>query len=291
MLRATPLFVIAALAVPATAQAADPQVTSASLSDGGVLAVGVKNPNRHALSGSVNVIAGQQIVASRSVKLGTRAAKRLTWTLEEGAVDAIRTAKGRTTVALKTRRKGGKARTVRRTFTLKLPKTSPVPAGQPAPGGSAAQPGAGVPAAPAGGPQRYVGRLGTEGAYDDFELTRDGATFTLTKPALLPTTCSKLGGDYAVAASVELFDAVGPWTIGTDGQIAKPGSVAVNPLVTSGARTITYTVRGSAVTASGAVTGTLGMSFSDPKVDVFTGNLYFVNCAGTQGFEAVPAPS
>jgi hypothetical protein len=88
-------------------------------------------------------------------------------------------------------------------------------------------------------------------------------------------------------ASGELFDAPGPWTIGVDEAVDKPG-VAVNPLVGSGPRTITYKVSGTAQ-APGRITGTLGMIFYDARPDVFYGNLEIINCHGSQTFEAVPA--
>ena len=37
------------------------------------------------------------------------------------------------------------------------------------------------------------------------------------------------------------------------------------------------------------VAGTLGMSFVDSKYDIFTNTITFINCAGSQSFEAVPA--
>ena len=40
---------------------------------------------------------------------------------------------------------------------------------------------------------------------------------------------------------------------------------------------------------AGRIAGTLGMSFSDSKLDIFTNTLTFINCAGSQSFEAVPA--
>ena len=86
--------------------------------------------------------------------------------------------------------------------------------------------------------------------------------------------------------SFELFDAPGPWTIGTDGLVAKQG-IAVNQLVSGGMRTINYKVTGASQQAD-KVTGTLGMSFSDSKYDVFTKTITFINCAGSQSFEAVP---
>jgi hypothetical protein len=47
-------------------------------------------------------------------------------------------------------------------------------------------------------------------------------------------------------------------------------------------------VTGSAQQAD-KVSGTLGMSFSDSHYDVFTATITFINCAGSQSFEAVPA--
>jgi hypothetical protein len=38
------------------------------------------------------------------------------------------------------------------------------------------------------------------------------------------------------------------------------------------------------------VTGKLGMSFFTSKYDVFTNAITFINCFGSQSFEAVPAP-
>ena len=92
---------------------------------------------------------------------------------------------------------------------------------------------------------------------------------------------------YRSALSFELFDAPGPWTIGTDGLVAKQG-IAVNQLVSSGARTINYKATGT-TQPPGRVAGTLGMSFSDSRYDIPTNTITFINCAGSQSFEAVPA--
>ena len=54
---------------------------------------------------------------------------------------------------------------------------------------------------------------------------------------------------------------------GTDGSVAKQG-IAGNQLVSGGARTITYSVKGTSQQA-GRIAGTLGMSFSDSQYDVF----------------------
>ena len=59
-------------------------------------------------------------------------------------------------------------------------------------------------------------------------------------------------------------------------------------LVHSGARPITYKVTGTSMSGA-SVTGTLGMSFFDSRYDPFSNTITYVNCAGAQSFEAVPA--
>jgi hypothetical protein len=129
--------------------------------------------------------------------------------------------------------------------------------------------------------------MGDEGAYDDLELTIDNGQMTITKAPAVPVVCGENGGAYRSSISLELFDAPGPWTIGTNGLVEKQG-VAVNTLVYSGTKTINYKVE-ETKQEGGKVTGKLGMSFSDSKYDVFSKSTTFVNCAGTQAFEAVPA--
>jgi hypothetical protein len=157
------------------------------------------------------------------------------------------------------------------------------PAAAPAPTAPAAAP-APAPAAPASG--RFLGRMGTEGGYDDFELSVAGGQITFTKPPTVPVMCFENGGSYRSAISFELFTAAGPWSIGTDGSVAAQG-IAVNQLVGGGARTITFKVTGTTQQA-GRVAGTLGMSFFDSRYDIFTNTITFINCAGAQSFEAVP---
>jgi hypothetical protein len=133
---------------------------------------------------------------------------------------------------------------------------------------------------------RWVGRMGTEGPYDDLELTVVDGQLQVTKAPTVPVSCFENGGSYRSAISFELFDAPGPWTVGTDGNAAKQG-IAVNQLVGSGARTITYKVTGTRQEGA-RVAGALGMSFFDSKYDVFTNTITFINCAGSHSFEAVP---
>ena len=129
--------------------------------------------------------------------------------------------------------------------------------------------------------------MGTEGPYDDLELTSAGGQLQITKAPVVPVSCFEMGGSYRSSLSFELFDAPGPWTIGTDGLVAKQG-IAVNQLVGGGARTINYKVTGATQQAD-RVAGTLGMSFADSRYDIFTKRITFINCAGSQSFEAVPA--
>jgi hypothetical protein len=174
--------------------------------------------------------------------------------------------------------------TARRTLMLRLPAVSPAP-GAPAPGTGAPAGGGQQPTPPAS--NKWIGRMGTEGTYDDLEFTLDGTQLQLTKTPFVPVSCFENGGSYRSALSFELFTAPGPWTVGTDGSVAKQG-IAVNQLVGSSSRTVTYKLTNSTKGAT-KVTGTLGMSFSDSKYDVFTNKITFINCAGAQSFEAVPA--
>jgi hypothetical protein len=131
--------------------------------------------------------------------------------------------------------------------------------------------------------------MGDEGAYDDLEFTLVNGEITITKTPLVPVYCFENGaGHYGSALSFEPFVVTGPWTLGGDGSAQQSG-IAVNRLVSSGSRAITYKLTETAQSA-GKVTGKLGMSFFDSKYDIFASQIWFVNCSGTQSFEAVPAP-
>ena len=67
-----------------------------------------------------------------------------------------------------------------------------------------------------------------------------------------------------------------------------PHSPATIRSRTSRARSPPQSTALDTVQAPGKVTGTLGMSFSDSRIDIFDNyNLIFINCAGSQAFEAV----
>jgi hypothetical protein len=205
-----------------------------------------------------------------------------------GAVAALREAGGRATIKLKLRRANGRKSTARRTLTLSLPSGGsqpPAPPAPPAPGGSGGNDGGGSPPPPAS--NRWVGRMGTEGPYDDLELTAENGQMQITRSPFVPVSCLEIGGSNRLALSLELFSATGPFTMGTDSLIAEQG-LAVNTLVSSGARTINYKVKNAAVQGD-RLTGALEMSFGDSRYDIFTNRIIFINCAGTQSFEAIPA--
>jgi hypothetical protein len=278
MTRLILLALLGVLVLPAAALAAPAKISprGASVSAAGVATVEVANPNRYALRGTAKVTVRGRTVVKRTVRLPKRSVTGVKLRFKPQAVAALRDAAGRATVKLALRRPGGRRSSARRTLTLRVPDSAPVPA----PGSNGGQP------APVG-TSRWAGRMGTEGAYDDFEFTVSNGQMQITKPAFVPVSCFENGGSYRSALSFELFDAPGPWTIGTDGLVAKQG-IAVNQLVYSGMRTINYKVTGTAQ-QSDKVAGTLGMSFSDSHYDVFTNTITFINCAGSQSFEAVPA--
>jgi hypothetical protein len=128
--------------------------------------------------------------------------------------------------------------------------------------------------------------MGGEGAYDDLELTVVDGRIEITRPPLVPVYCFELLGGNDSAASLELFDAPGPWTVGSDASVEKEG-IAGNELVGSSPRTITYKLTGT-TQEPGRLTGSLGMTFYGSRYDPFSGTVT-INCSGTQSFEAVPA--
>lgn len=279
------LTALAVLAVPATAEAAPvkigpkPSSTSATR-----ITVDVANPNRYAMRGSATVIAGNGNAADRTVKLRKRSVTSVAFRFGADGLEALRASGGRATIRLDVR--GGKRRFVaKRTMLLHLaagggstPAPAPGGGSTPAPGGGATQP------APT---NKWAGRMGTEGAYDDLEFTLINGEIQITKTPLVPVYCFEMGGSYRTALSFEPFVVTGPWAAGSDGSVQQSG-IAVNQLVSGGSRGITYTMK-EVSTSAGTVTGKLGMSFFDSKYDIFTNKIWFVNCSGSQSFEAIPA--
>ncbi len=291
MRRLTLPLALLVLAVPAQASAAPatiaPRATDVTAT--GATSIHVTNATRHVLSGRATLTVAGRAVASRPVRLAKRRTTRIELRLKPAAVAALRDAGTQpATVTMRLRRARGPMTTARRTLTLRAASGPSAPAPS-APAPVQASPPATTTPGPAAPPSnRWVGRMGTEGAYDDLELALVDGTFQLTKAPVLPVYCFETDGrpnDSAVSG--ELFDAPGPWTIGTDGEVVKEG-VSVNVLLGRGPRSITYKVTGTTRTAD-RIAGTLGMSFFGVRTHVFYGHLVFVNCAGSQGFEAVPA--
>ncbi len=274
-----------------------------AISAAGVTSVEAANPNTYALRGAATVTAGGRTIATRAVRLPKLSVTTIVLRFDGAALAALGRSGGRATITLRLRRPGGRMTTARRTLTLRVPAAAPKPpAGDgpaPAPptgGGSGDDRGPVPPAPPVSEPprptpppvsDRWVGRMGTEGAYDDLELTLVDGQIRMTKVPTVPVYCAENGGGYRSALSFEVFAASGPWAIGTDANVATQG-IAVNQLVGSSARTITYKLTGS-TQEPGRIAGTLGMSFFDSKFDVFTYKTTFINCSGSQSFEAVPA--
>ncbi len=302
MRRPVLLALLALLALPGAAVAAPAKLAprASAVSASGVVTIEAANPNRYVLRGTASVIVDGGTVALRTVRLPKRSVSTVRLRLDPAALASLRAAGGRATITLRVRRAGGRPSTARRTLTLRLPSGGPQ---APAPGTPAPAPGtpapvppapgtpkpgtgpAPTPTPPAGG--RWVGRMGTEGAYDDLELTVTGGQLQITKAPTVPVYCFEMASPYRKAVSFDLFDAPGTWTIGTYGNVANVG-IGVIQLVRAGARGITYKVEGT-TQEPGRIAGTLGMSFFDSKYDIFTNRITFVNCSGAQSFEAIPA--
>jgi hypothetical protein len=303
------------LALPAGASAAGAAISpkNVTVASSGVAVVEMANPTRQVLRGSASLVVAGRAVASRAVSLPARSVRRIGLRLSPAALAALRRrgSSQRASVVATLGPRGAERRTVRRAVGLRVPGASSAGgshhgAGAPAGAGGAPQapaqggtpaPGAGAPGTAGGTAQappsstRWVARMGSSGAYDDFAFTVSEGRMQLTEASMVPVVCAESGGSYnRTAGSMEVFDAAGPWTIGQDEQTTKQG-VAVNPLVGSSPRSITYKVTGTSQTAS-SVTGTLGMSFHDSRLDFSTypNRTIFVNCSGSQSFEAIPAP-
>jgi hypothetical protein len=125
------------------------------------------------------------------------------------------------------------------------------------------------------------------------EFTLVDGKLTITKTPLVYTSCMRTGALSGIAGSYEPFVVTGPWTLGAN-ELKSQLGVASNQYVTSSKRTINYRMKDTAQTA-GKVTGTLSLSYSHSYLipggpPDFRWYSVFVNCAGTSGFEAIPAP-
>jgi hypothetical protein len=172
----------------------------------------------------------------------------------------------------------GRTATIKKKLTLKAParpkKKRRAPTGGPTPG----------PGTPGAG-NSWVARKGSSGAYDDFKFTLDGGNINITKTTLVFVTCFENGDNYESASSFELFGHNGPWELGKEDTFAGRGR-ATNRLVSSGERSITYKL--SSARSGDRITGKIGMSFFDSRYDPFTNKITFINCFGSENYEAIP---
>ena len=304
------LALLALLVLPGASFAAakakispNPETVSAA----GVVSIEAANPTSRALRGKATIAAAGRTIASKTVRLPKRSVAEIRLRLGAKALAALRSAGSqRVTVKLRLRRSGGAFKTATRKLTLRAASgaagagggaksPTPVsPSGQ-MPGssnGPNGQSGSTPPPPPPPPSNRWVGRMGTEGPYDDLAFTLEGGKITLTKSPLVLTSCLESGASNGLRTSYEPFVVAGPWTLGGNELVSQMG-IASNPLVGSGERTINYRVRDT-VEQPGKVTGVLSMSYFDSRLVPMPyptpWKSVYVNCAGTQGFEAVPAP-
>jgi hypothetical protein len=261
------------LALPTSALAAPAKIgAAAAMSPSGVASVKVTNPNRYTLKGSVALISGQQLLASRKVSIKPRRSKTAELRLSSGAVGVLRAGGMRATVAARLAHGRRRGRSVRKSLKLTI-------AGAGGQGGSSG----------GGGAVTSNRWLATASTGSTFPFTLDGSTINITSTPLMLTSCFETGGSYQSSTSSEPFDLAGPWTLGNQDGTQTKSVPRVNQLVGSGARTVTYKLTSSR--AGNQITGSLTQSFSDSKLDFSTYpyGLIFINCAGTLNFTAAPA--
>jgi hypothetical protein len=260
-----------------------PKVTvgggAVTVSRKGVALIALTNPNGYAVKGSLSLAAGKLKLGKGKVSLAARANGRVRVKLSKKALRRLRTRRRlRATATAKVTGPVGKAGVTRKKLTLKAPARKRKRRAAPPSGGGGGQ-------TPAAG-NRWVARKGTSGAYDDFRFTLGAGNITLTQPTLLFVSCFEMGGAFRSSSSFESFNLLGPWALGNQSTTRQQRSRAVNQLVSSGERTITYKM--TSTRSGDRITGKLTMSFSDSKYNPFTNAITFINCSGTQSYEAIP---
>jgi hypothetical protein len=267
------------LALPTSALAAPAKIgSSATVSPSGVASVKVANPNRYALKGAVRLITGQQLLASKKVKIRGRRSTTATMRLSKGALAALRAGGSRATVSAKLGHGRHKGSWIRRSVRI----TTGGAGGGTGNGGSGGGTGGN-----AGGGVTSNRWLATTSTGATFPFTLDGSAINITSTPLMLVSCFQTGGSYQSSTSSEMFDLAGPWTLGNQDGTQTKSVPRVNQLVGSGARTVTYKLKSSR--AGNAITGSLTQSFSDSKYNPFDNSITFINCAGTLNFTAAPA--
>jgi len=257
------------LAVAPQALAAPAKVAGGPVSSSGATTVKIANPNRYTLKGTVSLAAGKTRLASRKVSVKGKRTKKVGLTLSSAGLQALK-ANGSlaTTITAKLARGNRKAKAYRKAVVLKAPGAQ------------------GAPGSQDGGPagNRWTATT-SQGA--TFAMLVDGDKVTLPQATQQPVSCSEIGNLYRVSLSDELFDHLGPWQLGNQDGTQTQQVPRVNTLVTSGARTVTYRLK--TARNGNRIEGSLIQTFADSRYDFFTNRVYFINCAGTLNFTAVPA--
>ena len=248
-----------------------------SISKRGAGSITLTNPNAYALKGTLSLTAGKLKLGKARVSLAANATKAFKFKLSRKALRRLR--KKRRLRALATAKlKGpiGKTGTIKKRLTLKAPvKPKRRKKAKRKTGGGQTQ-----------GGNLWVARNGNTGAFDDFKFRLNGGTINLTGTSLLFVSCFEIGGSYRSSFSYEIFNLLGPWALGNQNGTKTQRSRAVNQLVGSGERTITYKL--TSTRSGNKITGKRTMSFSDSSYNPFDNTISFINCSGTQNFEAIP---
>ncbi len=243
------------------------------ISKRGVGAISITNPNGYALKGTLSLAAGKLKLGKAKVSLAANATKAFKFKLSKKALRRLRKKRRlRATATAKLKGPIGKTATIKKRVTLKAPAKPKRKKRRRSGGG--------------GTGNLWVARNGNTGAFDDFKFRLEGGNINLTGTSLLFVSCFEIGGSYRSSFSYEVFNLLGPWRLGNQDGTQKQKSRAVNQLVSSGERTITYTLTSSR--SGNRITGQRKMSFSDSQYDPFTNTISSVFCSGTQKYEAIP---
>jgi hypothetical protein len=165
MTRLTFLALVGVLVLPGAALAAPAKISPrvSAVSATGTATIEVANPNRYRLRGTATVTVRARTIVKRSVRLPKRSVTSVKLRFNSQAVAALRNA-----------------------------------AGSDADGGHGGSTG-GQPTPPPS--NRWVGRMGTEGPYEDLELTVTGGQTQITMTPFVPVSCFEMGGSYRSALS------------------------------------------------------------------------------------------
>ena len=240
-----------------------------TISKRGAGAITITNPNGYALKGTLSLAAGKLKLGKAKVSLARGATKAFKFKLSRKALRRLR--KKRRLRAIATAKlKGpiGKTATIKKRVTLKAPPKPKRKKKRRRSGGGGQGPSGNL----------WVARNGTTGAFDDFKFRLEGGNINLTGTSLLFVSCFEIGGSYQSSFSYEVFNLLGPWALGNQNGTKTQRSRAVNRLVGSGERTITYKL--TSTRSGNKITGKRTMSFSDSQYNPFDNSISFDQLLG-----------